>query len=344
MIEKSRAVGTGELAVELTDEVCTYLVAVIARDLGLLKKFPMLPKKFPEFFDGISPEKLLIKNVPFWAAIEKLVSLEPDAATYFSCLAALHKSRLKYAKILERQPIPTMDQVGPRGLLQFGTMSAKALTAFILWRKWLYDIDNRAAQETGYLFEPIIAHAIGGVPVSAKKSPIRRSQDSTKGRQVDCVRAKRAYEIKMRVTIAASGQGRWGEELSFPVDCRKSGYTPVLVVFDPTENPKLTELKAAFTAQKGEVYVGKAAWKHLDNAAGKTMATFIEKYVRVPIQSMLNELPANGLPEMTLHLDASALNVVVAGERVTISRSEQNPELSDPLELPEDLDEESLGP
>jgi hypothetical protein len=30
--------------------------------------------------------------------------------------------------------------------------------------EWLYDIDNRSAQETGYLFEPILAAAIGGIP------------------------------------------------------------------------------------------------------------------------------------------------------------------------------------
>ncbi len=69
-------------------------------------------------------------------------------------------------------------------------------------------IDNRAAQETGYLFEPIIANAIGGVSLSAAKSPIRRYRDPDRYRQVDCIRDKLAYEIKMRVTIAASGKGR----------------------------------------------------------------------------------------------------------------------------------------
>ena len=29
----------------------------------------------------------------------------------------------------------------------------------------------------------------------------------------------KAYEFKLRVTIAASGQGRWKEELDFPSDC-----------------------------------------------------------------------------------------------------------------------------
>ena len=36
---------------------------------------------------------------------------------------------------------------------------------------------------------------------------------------MDCLCNDRAYEIKIRMTIAASGQGRWGEELEFPEDC-----------------------------------------------------------------------------------------------------------------------------
>jgi hypothetical protein len=96
----------------------------------------------------------------------------------------------------------------------------------------------------------------------------------------------RAYEFKMRVTIAASGQGRWGEELEFPADCRGSGYTPVLIVLDGTQNPKLQALEAAFLAQQGEVYLGVDAWAHLDGIAGPTMGSFLGKYIRQPLQSL----------------------------------------------------------
>ena len=82
---------------------------------------------------------------------------------------------------------------------------------------------------------------------------MKRTRDAAKGRQVDCIRGNRAYEFKIRVTIAASGQGRWSEELEFPIDCRGSGYLPVLVVLDPTTNPKLTELTRAFKENDGEV-------------------------------------------------------------------------------------------
>src|SRR5208337_2193559 len=92
------------------------------------------------------------------------------------------------------------------------------------------------------------------------------------------------------VTIASSGQGRWQEELDFPVDCRTSGYAPILIVLDATPNPKLAQLEAAFLAQQGEVYKGEIAWRHLEAVAGPTMGLFLERYVRVPIQALLNEV------------------------------------------------------
>lgn len=344
IIEKARSVGSSDLAIELSDEMCAYLVGVIVHDLGYRKAFPEVPVSLPKFFSAAAPEDLRLTGVDFWNLIERLLNAEPDSITYFSCLAAMHKARLKYARILQRQPIPTMDQVGPRGLLQYGQMSPRALAAFILWRKWLYDIDNRAAQETGYLFEPIIAHSIGGVPVSSRKSPVRRRGDESKGRQVDCIRGKRAYEIKIRVTIAASGQGRWQEELDFPNDCCASGYIPVLIVFDPTANPKLTALQKAFMKAQGEVYIGNAAWQHLDEAAGKTMAKFIEEYVRKPMESILAEVIEGRLPEIRLSMDEEKLQVCVAKEEIAVYRSAPSPELEtgeDPL--PDDIDEEIPG-
>lgn len=292
LIARVRAAGGGTLGVELSDPVCSFLVATIIRDLGVLDKFPELEAlSIPEFFSDPDLERLSLPQIEFIPLFERLVSLIPDADTYFVCLAALHKSRLKYARIVSSQPLPTLDQIGPRALLQYGQMAPSALAAFLLWRKWLYDLDNRAAQETGYLFEPIIANAIGGVSLSAAKSPIRRHRDLSRGRQVDCIRDQFAYEIKMRVTIAASGQGRWQEELDFPLDCRMSGYVPVLIVFDPTPNPRLEDLTKAFQREQGMVYIGEAAWQHLAQAAGDIMSRFIEKYVKMPILHVLNDVP-----------------------------------------------------
>ncbi|MCP3176101.1 hypothetical protein MJO47_03210 [Desulfuromonas sp. KJ2020] len=217
----------------------------------------------------------------------------PDFITYLRCLSELHKRRKKYAKILVAQPIPTMVQVSPRSLLEYGGLQVDALASWITWRKWFFDIDNRSAQESGYLFEPILASALGGEPASGRNSPILRTGEQNKRRQVDCVLirpdgARVAYEFKLRVTIAASGQGRFGEEVGFANDCINSGYRPILIVLDPTPNHRLADLENAFRESGGEAYVGDAAWEHLEQEAGNTMANFIERYVREPIRQVSN--------------------------------------------------------
>src|SRR5215211_1087448 len=268
LITKARNPSGSELGVFLDDATCAYLTAVMISDLGATQHFPEIPASIPPFFGSQKLNELQIDELDFLPRLERLFSIYKDADIYFYCLATLHKARLKYERILQSQAIPTIDQVGPRGLLQYGTLSPKSLAALLFWRKWMFDIDNRAGQETGYVFEPIIAYAIGGIPYSAKRSPVKRGGVGPLGRQVDCIIGDRAYEIKIRVTIAASGQGRWSEELDFPKDCQASGFTPVLVVLDPTANLKLDELNQAFIAAGGESYVGQAAWDHLASVAG----------------------------------------------------------------------------
>jgi hypothetical protein len=342
LVERARAVGAGDQGVALSDDACAFVVATIARDLGVAAKIPGLPDVLPEFFSSQHPASLVVPDANFLAWLERLLAVAPDADTYFACLAKLHRSRVKYQKILETQPVPTLEQVGPRGLLQYGHLSPAGLTALLFWRKWMFDIDNRAGQETGYLFEPIIASAIGGVSASSKRSPVRRKGAKSKGRQVDCIKDKRAYEFKIRVTIAASGQGRWREELEFPQDCRSSGFVPVLVVLDSTSNPKLDELRAAFVKAKGEVFVGDAAWEHLESAAGATMSVFLEKYVRAPLRDLLETAPAR-LPDLLLRDGGGVLSIGVGTETLTISRSPSSDfDMEEPL--PDDVDEEAGGP
>lgn len=305
-------------------------MAVIALDLGWYDDFGDLglePKlEVPDFFAG-SASDFDASGLDFYALFERLVELQPAAETYFACLAHLYARRLKYASILEHQPLPTMDQVGPRALLQYGKLESGALAAFLFWRKWLFDIDNRAGQETGYLFEPIIAAALGGTPASARRSPVKRRSDPTKGRQVDCIReadgVKLAYEIKLRVTIAASGQGRFGEELEFPDDCKASGYVPVLVVLDPTEADKLTTLRERFEAAGGKAYIGADAWAHLESEAGDPMGTFLDKYVRQPMEHVLAAEPAEkqSLPELRLRMEATLFEAHVAGSTLSVGRA-----------------------
>ena len=342
MIERARSGGASDQGISLTDDICCYLVGTIARDLDVLDQFPELPQDVPPFFENVELNGLRVPGIPFLPLMERLVGHKPDADTFFACLASLHKRRLKYERILQTQPIPTIEQIGPRGLLQYGTLRAKSLTGLLFWRKWFFDIDNRAGQETGYLFEPIIAHAIGGAPFSAKASPVKRASDPKKGRQADCIREKQAYEFKIRVTIASSGQGRWQEELDFPVDCRTSGYTPILIVLDATPNPKLAQLEAAFLMQQGEVYLGEVAWRHLEAAAGPTMALFLERYVRVPIQALLSEVK-DTLPDFSAVMRDGNITLTIGGDSVLIKRSPEAPQdISD--ELPEDAGEQIPGP
>ncbi|MDE2597458.1 MAG: hypothetical protein KGL44_11330 [Sphingomonadales bacterium] len=318
--EKARALGSGGQAVRLSDAACAYLIRRIAADLGLLKKFPEYSQGIPEFFNSGDLASLAIEGFDPFPLYERLVSINPDGDMYFACLATLHKARLKYETILQNQAIPTMEQVGPRGLLQYGKLSPSGLVAFLLWRKWFFDIDNRAGQETGYLFEPVIANAVGGTPVPASRSPVKRHRDNRKGRQVDCLLGNKAYELKIRMTIAASGQGRWGEELDYPVDCKQSGFIPVLVVLDSTPNPKLSELTRAFLKQDGEVYIGAQAWEHLDQLAGPTMASFLELYVRTPLDHLISEAPER-LPELRARLEGDAMYIGLAAEEMRITRA-----------------------
>lgn len=305
ILERARALGGGAQGIALSDEQCVGLLSIIVRDLDIGSAFPDIPTEQRPFFE-IHPSDIQLESLDLLEKFEQIIDMNKDADTYFQCLAALHKSRLKYQRILSTQPLPTLDQVGPRGLLQYGMWPSDELAALLYWRKWMFDIDNRAGQETGYLFEPIIANSIGGVSVSAKHSPIRRQSRPSQGRQVDCIKEQLAYEIKLRVTIAASGQGRWREELDFPQDAASSGFTPVLIVLDPTPNPKLTELSNAFTAAGGIAYTGEEAWVHLEPEAGSTMATFLETYVRSPLDDLLEATPTD-LPDLTLSMQADAV-------------------------------------
>jgi hypothetical protein len=87
----------------------------------------------------------------------------------------------------------------------------------------------------------------------------------------------------LRVTIAASGQGRFQEELEFASDAAGAGFSPVLLVLDPTPSARLEDLTAKFAEHGGMAIIGEAAWTHLEEEAGKTMSVFIERYLREPI-------------------------------------------------------------
>jgi hypothetical protein len=293
-LSKARTLGqTRALPIYLEDWELAKLISVILSDLGSYG-LPCPTPQMPGPANGNYYNIVIIwfsqpEDIPdFIALYLECVGTIPDFEIYFENLCELHKRRRKYEMILAAQPLPTMLQVSSRTLLEFGVIAAPALASWVTWRKWFYDIDNRAAQETGYLFEPIIASALGGIPYGARNSPIKRVEDKDKGRQVDCIVDRDAYEFKLRVTIAASGQGRFGEEIDFARDCNSSGYTPILLVLDPTPSSRFDDLKAAFEQYNGRAYIGDDAWRHIETEAGPTMATFVENMYVVLFQHLTN--------------------------------------------------------
>lgn len=327
LLNKARLLGAGTaLPVALEDAELTRLIAVILADVGRLDLIPaevkppagaawdyyLLPL---EWFAGPAAPG-------FMQLYERCLAEVRDFQTYFKCVCELHKRRRKYEMILRAQPLPTSLQVAPRALLEFGILASPALASWLAWRKWFYDIDNRAAQETGYLFEPILASALGGAPCGARGSPVRRRKDHTKGRQVDCVVGRDAYEFKLRVTIAASGQGRFAEELDFAEDCVASKLRPILLVLDPTPSARLFDLAAAFRAVGGEAHIGDDAWMHIEERSGPTMATFVERYVRRPIEEMDEHMCELLDLHITAERGGGAFQVSIGDHPWTIRRRE----------------------
>ncbi len=293
--------GSGSAMVEIEPKEVILLIHISYLDI-----FEHKPEWFSEpffrfakkDFYAITPEQ--VAQLPSMEMEDAVNFLQLSGATnteniiylYLKNLSELWRRRFKFYTILKTQPFPLTDQIGPRCLLEYGNCQDELLFSWMSWRKLIYDLDNRSAQETGYLFEPILASCLGGEPASHKNSPVKRIDDygnqTKEGRQVDCYikESREVYELKLRVTIAASGQGRFGEELSFPYEARKAGLIPVLIVFDPTPSPLLDRLKARYVSEGGRYAVGEDAWNLLTDRAGREMGKYIMKYLKPPISKM----------------------------------------------------------
>ena len=333
----ARLLGNGDDRVTLSENELFCLLAQCCRDLGIatgVSKLPDLSSPPPSndyyrlplaWFQ--TPQAGCPSAASLVESLAACVAHEADFRLYFENLATLHKRRLKYQRILSTQPKPTMNQIGPRSLLEFGGVHDGLLASWLVWRKWIFDVDNRAAQETGYLFEPVLASCLGGEAVGSKNSPVKRlnerGEPTGEGRQIDCYdgESQLAYEFKLRVTIAASGQGRFGEELSFPREARAAGLTPVLIVLDPTPSRRFDELIASFKANGGRHYVGADAWAHMESKAGKTMAVFLERYIRPPLTEMAKHEDTG--PE-AIHLSWTRDEIQVRGRNATIRIPRRN--------------------
>ena len=325
--------GTGDAQVMLRDEELYALICISIKDLnwsfeelGIVDTFNETRNYYEiplSYFEEVELNN--ISSTDIQKAIENCFNKNQDFALYIENLCALHRRRVKYRRILASQPFPTMDQIGPRTLLEYGECDSNLLAHWMLWRKWIYDIDNRSAQETGYLFEPLLASCLGGVPVGAKNSPIKRidiqGEPTDKGRQIDCLvlDKNRAYELKLRVTIAASGQGRFGEELSFPVEAKAAGFTPVLLVLDPTPSSKLTELARQFVANGGEFYNGEEAWEYMEKETGEVIAIFIKKYIK-PIIKVIEEVNIDEIVDIRLSSTPTKITIASSASSYILNR------------------------
>lgn len=302
LFSKSLLLGTGADKILLNDSEVLSLLHISLSDLNWDFndfKIPDLTIDKPADYYEIPLDWFQSQTAPSVSELvelfESIINKDADFGLYFHNLCSLHKRRIKYQRILSTQPRPTMEQIGPRSLLEYGFNDKKLLANWMIWRKWIFDIDNRSGQETGYLFEPILASCLGGVPMSSSKSPVSRIDDKgqpAKGsRQVDCYVADEniAYEFKLRVTIAASGQGRFAEELSFPNECKAVGIKPIILVLDSTTSARLKDLEKAFLDAGGESYIGEDAWSHMEKKSGKVISTFLEKYIKAPLVNIANQ-------------------------------------------------------
>ncbi|MEP0365717.1 MAG: hypothetical protein ABJN36_09545 [Cyclobacteriaceae bacterium] len=332
LFSKCIILGTGTDKIVLDESQVFSLIHIAIQDIGWKSSdfnIPDLSNSIPSnnYFeiplDWYSTNNVLSK-VELLEVLQSLVEFDSDFGLYFKNLCELHKRRIKYQNILSNQPKPTMEQIAPRGLLEYGLNNTELLSNWMIWRKWIFDIDNRSGQETGYLFEPILASSLGGTPISSSKSPVKRidleGSETKGGRQIDCYVASEniAYEFKLRVTIAASGQGRFAEELSFPRECKAANIKPVLLVLDSTPSDRLTDLSNAFIKEGGETFIGEEAWNHMEEKAGEVISVFIEKYIKLPLLTI-----ADGEND-----DISPINLTWTSKSITISDGKSTYEIN----------------
>lgn len=313
--------GSGEAKVIISPQEVLMLLLIATSDLGLVTPHiahKIIAKVAEKGFYNIST--LDIKSLPRISPDECYRYLEITGVTnvnavlflYFKNLCDLYRRRVKYYHILQLQPFPNADQIVPRSLLEYGNCDNGLLANWLEWRKWIFDIDNRSAQETGYIFEPILAGCLGGDSVSSINSPVKRIDETglptSKGRQVDCYIPERGevYELKMRVSVAASGQGRFSEEMSFPFEAQMAGFTPILIVFDSNESTLLAKLKARYMECGGKCYIGSEAWAFLRERSGREMGIFIDKYI-FPLITTMEPLLDSNPKEITVRQDADKI-------------------------------------
>lgn len=148
-LTRARTLGPATaLPVVLSDDELTRLIAVIVSDVNnksLRADVYELPDNFCENYYKIplswfseQEQQASVQILGSGSHAGDFIDLYlrcaqeiQDFDAYFESLCELHKRRRKYEMILRSQPLPTMLQVSPRSLLEFGSMDASALASWL---------------------------------------------------------------------------------------------------------------------------------------------------------------------------------------------------------------------
>jgi hypothetical protein len=103
------------------------------------------------------------------------------------------------------------------------------------------------------------------------------------------------------------------------------------------------ELVSEFARRGGQSYLGHSAWEHLESLAGPSMTRFLEKYVRSPMDDILNETSPD-LPDLCARLVGDEVKLSLGNEEIVITRRlDPTFEVSDGDAIPEDIVDEFAG-
>ena len=108
-------------------------------------------------------------------------------------------------------------------------------------------------------------------------------------------------------------------------------YTPVLLILDSTPSEKQDLLVKSFREHGGEAYVGDYAWQHIREQAGATISTFLDKYVKTPLEEVDNAYSASSLLPITLSKSGENLNISIGNFSFEIDRDKALPDFQEVL-------------
>lgn len=328
LIAKARVLGNGKDGIRLNDVTMAAAVGFLERDLarpGVLASLPDWARPTGDFHAADPLFASLKPDAPFdlEAIFIEAADIIEDSDRAIQSLCEIVKRKQKVVTSLAAQPLPQINGIAFRTLLDDGVLSPTASSSYARWRKFLYDIDNRIAQQTAYAYTAVIRNCLRGRTVAGRHSPIRRTDDNYARRLVDCLVGDRAYDFKGRLTEAPSRRARFDDELAFPRDCYVAGYRPFLLSFAQQPGERAEELVDAYARNGGEALIGDAAWAHLRAEAGPVMSRFLDHYVTAKVEAVCAH--DDTVLDMTIRMRRNRLEVVLDGaggrpEAISVSR------------------------